>query len=99
MEDVEGNEDTGAQPVTLQLAPAEVLALYSFLALRAHFAAIVSGENSPLSPDEVRNYIITLGKIASNTLTEKLVEAVATARERGRYRKLLPKPSPDIADI
>jgi hypothetical protein len=95
----EGNEDTGAELVTLQLAPAEVLALYSFLALGAHFAAIVFGENSPLSQDEVTNYIATLSEIGSNTLTEKLVEAVATARGRGRHRQLLPKTPPEVGDI
>lgn len=94
---MEGNKDTGAALVTLQLAPAEVLALYSLLALGAHFAAIISGENSPFSPDEVRNHIATLGEMASNTLPDKLAGAVASARER--HREQLPKTSPDAADI
>ena len=38
--------------ITIQLAPGEVLALYSFLALGAHFAAVVSRENSPFSLSE-----------------------------------------------
>ena len=46
------NSETNTELITLQLAPAELLALYRFLALGAHFAAIISGENSPLSPDE-----------------------------------------------
>jgi hypothetical protein len=46
---------------TTQLAPGEVLAFYSFLALGAHFAAVVSGENSPFSLGEISNQITTLG--------------------------------------
>jgi hypothetical protein len=96
---MEGNKDTGAELVTLQLAPAEVLALYGLLALGAHFAAIISGENSPFSPDEVRNYIATLGEIAPNTLTDKLAGAVATAQEREHHRAQLPKTSPEVDRI
>ena len=46
------NSDIGTEPVTVKFDPVELLGLYSFLALRAHFATIISGENRPLSRDE-----------------------------------------------
>jgi uncharacterized protein YneF (UPF0154 family) len=78
------------QVVILQLDPAEILALHSFLALGAHFAAIISGEHSPFSPDEIRSLIATVGARPSETLMDKLAEAVAAVRDRER----LPKPPP-----
>jgi hypothetical protein len=74
----------------LQLDPAEVLALHSFLALGAHFAAIISGEHSPFSPDEVRSLVATVGASPSNTLMDKLAEAVAAvcAIENGYQSRL-----------
>jgi hypothetical protein len=94
---MEPNSETSAELITLQLAPAEVLALYSFLALGAHFAAIISGENSPFSPDEIRSHIATVGDTTSNTLTDKLARAVAVALER--HREQLPKTSPEVDKI
>jgi uroporphyrinogen-III synthase len=82
-----------AKPIAIHLDPAEVLALYSFLALGAHFAAIVSGENSPFSSDELRAHIATIGEIASNTLMDKVVGAVVAAREP--HREQLSKTSPE----
>ena len=67
------------QPITIQLAPGEVLALYSFLALGAHFAAVASGENSPFSVSEISNHITTLGDMTSSALTDKLARAVIAA--------------------
>src|SRR5215469_6292492 len=67
------------EPITIQLAPGEVLALYSSLALGAHFAAVVSGENSPFSVREISNHITTLGDMTSNALTDKLARAVIAA--------------------
>jgi hypothetical protein len=92
------NSETSTELITLQLAPAEVLALCSFLALGAHFAAIISGENSPLSPDELKSHIVTIGEVASSTLTDKLVAAVEAVRERERQLKQLP-PSPEVDEI
>ncbi len=69
------------EAVILQLDPAEVLALHSFLALGAHFAAIISGEHSPFSPDEARSLIATVGASPSNTLMDKLAEAVTAVRD------------------
>jgi hypothetical protein len=92
------NSETSTELITLQLAPGEVLALYSFLALGAHFAAIISGENSPLSPDELRSHIATIGEVASSTLTGKLVGAVEAVRERERHLEQLP-PSPELDEI
>jgi hypothetical protein len=79
------------EPITIQLAPGEVLALYSFLALGAHFAAVVSGENSPFSLSEISNHITTLGDMTSNTLTDKLAGAVAAAHEREQLTKTSPE--------
>jgi hypothetical protein len=73
--------------VLLQLDPAEVLALHSFLSLGS---AIISGEHSTFSSDEVRSLIATVGESASTTLVDKLAEAVAAVRDRER----LPKPPP-----
>ena len=69
------NIDISGDPITVQFDPEELLALYSFLALGGHFAAIISGENSPFSPDELRNHIATVGDTASNTHTDKLAGA------------------------
>src|SRR5215472_3926278 len=77
--------------ITIQLAPAEVLAIYSFLALGAHFAAVVSGENSPFSVGEISNHITTLGDMTSNTLADKLAGAVMAAQGREQITKTYPK--------
>ena len=53
----------------------------------AHLAAIISGENSPLSPDELRSLIATIGESASNTLVDKLGGAVAAVRDQERLLK------------
>jgi hypothetical protein len=88
---MERDSDPSADVMTLQLHPGEVLALYGFLALGAHFAAVISGEDSPFSPDEIRSHITTIGESASNTLMDKLVGAVAAVvQDRAR----LPKSSP-----
>jgi hypothetical protein len=76
------------EPITIQLAPGEVLALYSFLALGAHFAAVVAGENSPFSLSEISNHITTLGDMTSNTLIDKLAGAVTAAHKSGSSCKL-----------
>ena len=89
---MEQNSDTSAEVVTLLLDPAEVLALYGFLGLGAHFAAIISGEDSPFSPDEIRNFIETVGGNPLNNLMDKLAGAVAAVRELER----LPKSSPRL---
>jgi hypothetical protein len=94
---MEPNSETSAELITLQLAPAEVLALYSFLALGAHFAATTSGEQSPFSPNEVRGHIATIEEGASNTLTDKLARAVVVARER--HREQLPKTSSEVDKV
>jgi hypothetical protein len=62
--------------VTLRLDPAEMLALYGFLALGSHFGAAVSGENSQFSPDEVRTYTAAISTSAARTLMEKISIAV-----------------------
>jgi hypothetical protein len=69
-----GNNRGGA--VTLQLERAEVLALYGFLALGSHFEAAMSGENSPLSSEEVRTHTAAISSYAASTLIEKISEAV-----------------------
>ena len=84
---MERHSDTSAEVVTLQLEPGEVLALYGFLALGAHFAAVISGEDSHFSPDEIRSHISTIGESASNTLMNKLVAAVAAVRDRAQLSK------------
>jgi len=58
--------------------------LYSFLAPGAHFAAIISEENSPFSLDEISNHMATVEAMTSNTLTDKLAVAVAAAQEHNR---------------
>jgi len=83
--------EPGVEPITVQLAPSEVLALYSFLALGAHFAAVVSGENSPFSLGEISNHITTLGDMTSNTLADKLAGAVMAAQGREQITKTYPK--------
>jgi hypothetical protein len=87
---MERNCAASGQVIILQLDPAEVLALHSFLALGAHFAAIISGERSPFSPDEIRSLIATVGGSPSNTLMDKLAGAVAAVRDRER----VPQPPP-----
>jgi hypothetical protein len=87
---MERNCAASRQVVILQLDPAEILALHSFLALGAHFAAIISGEHSPFSPDEIRSLIATVGASPSETLMDKLAEAIAAVRDRER----LPMPPP-----
>ena len=89
---MERNCSASGEVVILQLDPAEVLALHSFLALGAHFAAIISGEHSPFSPDEVRSLIATVGASPSNTLMDKLAEAVTAVRDRDPLRKPLHGP-------
>jgi hypothetical protein len=79
------------EPITIQLAPGEVRALYSFLALGAHFAAVLSGENSPFSLSEISNHITTLGGMTSNTLTDTLAGAVMAARGREQITKTHPE--------
>jgi hypothetical protein len=96
---MESNDETNMELITLQLVRHEVLALYSFLALGAHFAAIISGENSPSSLGEINNHITTVGDIISNTLTDKLAGAVAAAQEPERHREQLPKPSAKVDEI
>src|SRR6266478_5755804 len=87
---MERNYAANGEVVILQLDPAEVLSLHSCLALGAHFAAIISGEHSPFSPDEIRSLIATVGASPSKTLMDKLAEAIALLRDRER----LPKPPP-----
>jgi hypothetical protein len=87
---MERNCAASGEVVILQLDTAEVLALHSFLALGAHFAAIISREHSPFSPDEIRSLIATVGASPSETLMDKLAEPVAAVRDRER----LPKPPP-----
>jgi len=48
----------------------------------------ISGEHSPFSPDEVRSLIATVGASPSNTLMDKLAEAITAVRDRDP----LPKP-------
>ena len=84
MDIVERHDHTGAKPITIQLDPAEVLALYSFLALGEHFAATVSGELSPFSPDETRGHISTIAESASKTLMHKLAVAIKAVSTRAR---------------
>ena len=84
MDIVERHDHTGAKPITIQLDPAEVLALYSFLALGEHFAATVSGELSPFSPDETRGHISMIAESASKTLMRKLAAAVKAVQTRAR---------------
>jgi hypothetical protein len=53
-----------------------VLALYGFLALGSHFEAAMSGENSPLSSDEVRTHTAAISSNAAGTLIEKISTAL-----------------------
>ena len=69
------NTDRGGA-VTLQLDRAEVLALCCFLALGSHFEAAMSGENSPLSSDEVGTHTAAISSNAAGTLIEKISTAV-----------------------
>ena len=68
--------------VTLRLDPAEIRALYGFLALGSHFAALLSGESSQFSPGEVRNYTAAISTKAGSTLTNKICVAAATIQNR-----------------
>ena len=79
-----GGDNSRATPITIELDSAEVLALYSFLALGEHFAATISGEPSPFSPDEFRTHIANIAQNASRTLMDKIALAVAAARERNQ---------------
>jgi hypothetical protein len=88
MTGMEEDDDRCAAPITVQLEPAEVLALYSFLALGEHFAATISGEPSPFSPDEIRSHIANIAESASKTLMHKLAAAVAAVRHPRRRRTL-----------
>ena len=97
MDNDEAKQRHRQDPITVQFEPAELMALYSFLALGAHFAATTSGEQSPFSPNDVRSHIAIIGESASNTLTGKLARAVAVARER--HREQLPKTSPEVGKI
>jgi hypothetical protein len=81
---MERNCAASGQVVILQLDSAEILAFHSFLALGAHFAAIISGEHSPFSPDEIRSLIATVGASPSKTLMDKLAEAIALKNARSR---------------
>jgi len=72
------------EAVILQLDPAEVLALHSFLALGAHYFR----RHSPFSPDETRSLIASVGASLSKTLVDKLAEAIAAVRDRERLPKL-----------
>jgi len=53
-----------------------VLALYGFLALGSHFGAAMSGENSPLSSDEIRTHTAAISSNAAGTLIEKISAVV-----------------------
>ena len=86
MTDVGREDNNHATPIKIEFDPAEVLALYSFLALGEHFAAAISGEPSPFSPDEIRSHIANTTQNASRSLMEKLALAVAAARERNQER-------------
>jgi len=77
MTDAAGEDNSRATPIKVELNAAEVLALYSFLALGEHFAATLSGEPSPFSPDEIRSHIANITQNASRTLMDKIALAVA----------------------
>jgi len=98
MDDDEAKRRHRQDPITVQFEPAELMALYSFLALGAHFAAIISAEHSPLSPDELRSHIVSICEVASSTLTDKIIGAVAAVRDRKRLREQLP-PSPEVDKV
>ena len=98
MDDDEAKRRHPQAPITVQFEPAELMALYSFLALGAHFAAIISAEHSPLSPDELRSHIVIIGEVASSTLMDKIMGAVAAVRDRKRLREQLP-PSPEVDKV
>ena len=85
---MERNCAASGRVAILQLDLAEIQGLHSFLALGAHFAAIISGEHSPFSPDEIRSLIATVGASPSKTLMDKLAEAIAAVRDRERLPKL-----------
>jgi hypothetical protein len=69
-------EIIGDGAITLQLDRAEVLALYGFLALGSHFEAAMSGENSPLSSDQVGTHTVAISSSAAGTLIEKISTAI-----------------------
>ena len=81
MTDAGGEDNSRATPIKIELDPAEVLALYGFLALGEHFAATISGEPSLFSPDEISGHIANITQNASRSLMDKIVLAVAAARE------------------
>jgi hypothetical protein len=68
--------------VTLRLDPAEMLALYGFLALGSHFGAVMAGENSQFSPDEVRTYTAAISTGAATTLVDKISAAAKQLKIR-----------------
>jgi hypothetical protein len=85
--------------VTLRLEPAEMRALHGFLALGCHFAAVVSGESSQFSPDEVRIYTAAISIDAASTLIAKISVAEVTIHnqsgdepEMKTLEDLLPRP-------
>ena len=80
MTDAAGEDNSRATPIKVELDAAEVLALYSFLALGEHFAATLSGEPSPFWADEIRSHIANITQNASRTLMDKIALAVAEAR-------------------
>lgn len=86
MTDAGRENHSRATPIKIELDPAEVLALYSFLALGEHFAATMSGEPSPFSPDEIRSHTVNITQNASRSLMNKIALAVAVARERNQER-------------
>jgi len=78
-----GNKRDSA--VALHLDSTEVVALYAFLALGSHYAATMSGEKSPLSPDEVRTHTAAISTGISSTLIKKVSASIVEIlnRERG----------------
>ena len=68
---------SAASAVTLDLDPAEVLALHGFLALGLHFEAILSEENSPFSPDAIRSYTAAISTNAATVLIDKIFAIAA----------------------
>jgi hypothetical protein len=90
MTDARGEDNSRATAIKIELDPTEVLALYSFLALGEHFAATLSGEPSPFSPDETRRHIANITQDSSRSLMDKIALAVAAARGAIRGLKNLP---------
>jgi hypothetical protein len=92
------NTDRGGA-VTLQLDRAEVLALCCFLALGSHFEAAMSGENSPLSSDEVGTHTAAISSNAAGTLIEKISTAVVEIlNQRSNEAEMNEQPYPPLLD-